>query len=122
MIGSAVQRLIELEVDCPRGGDHGRRTPGRINHGTGDRDRLRDTPADSIDARRRRAASFSKCGSMTKRVLISMRYSISFKVGVGIHQGQPRPICSGAPGEPLDIPGFERDGTLFLLVSFAGRD
>ena len=45
MIGFTAQRLMELEVQGRTGAGHGERTPDRINHRNGYRDRVWETRA-----------------------------------------------------------------------------
>ena len=40
MVGFAAQRLMELEVESLTGAAHGERSPDRINHRNGYRDRI----------------------------------------------------------------------------------
>lgn len=49
MIGFAAQRLMELEVEGLTGAAHGARTPDRLNHRNGYRDRLWETRAGTVD-------------------------------------------------------------------------
>ena len=49
MIGFSAQRLMELEVQGLTGAEHGERTPERINHRNGYRDRPWDTRAGTVD-------------------------------------------------------------------------
>ena len=53
MVGFAAQRLMELEVESLTGAAHGERSPERINHRNGYRDR------DLGDARRARSSCAS---------------------------------------------------------------
>ena len=49
MIGFSAQRLMELEVEGRTGAEHGERTPERINHRNGYRDRPWETRAGTVD-------------------------------------------------------------------------
>ena len=49
MIGFSAQRLMELEVQGLTGAEHGERTPERINHRNGYRDRPWETRAGTVD-------------------------------------------------------------------------
>jgi transposase-like protein len=51
MIGFAAQRLMELETDALCGASHGERSPGRINHRNGFRDRDWETRAGTVELR-----------------------------------------------------------------------
>src|SRR5438128_8321852 len=44
MVGFAAQRLMELEVESLTGAAHGERSPDRINHRNGYRDRILGDP------------------------------------------------------------------------------
>jgi transposase-like protein len=49
MVGFAAQRLMELEVESLTGAAHGERSPDRINHRNGYRDRVWETRAGTIE-------------------------------------------------------------------------
>ena len=49
MIGFTAQRLMELEVQGRTGAGHGERTPDRINHRNGYRDRVWETRAGTVE-------------------------------------------------------------------------
>ena len=51
MIGFVAQRLMALDVEGLGGAAHGARTPERTNRRNGDRDRLRETRAGSVELR-----------------------------------------------------------------------
>ena len=51
MVGFAAQRLMELEVESLTGAAHGQRSPDRINHRTGYRERIWETRAGSVELR-----------------------------------------------------------------------
>jgi putative transposase len=51
MIGFAAQRLMELEVESLTGAGHGERSPARINHRNGYRDRMWETRAGAVELR-----------------------------------------------------------------------
>ena len=51
MVGFAAQRLMELEVESLTGAGHGERSPDRINHRNGYRDRLWETRAGAVELR-----------------------------------------------------------------------
>src|SRR5262249_31485300 len=51
MVGFAAQRLMELEIESATGAAHGERSPDRINQRNGDRDRLWETRAGTIELR-----------------------------------------------------------------------
>jgi putative transposase len=61
MVGFAAQRLMELEVEARTGAAHGERSSERVNHRNGDRDRMWETRAGSVELRipkRRRGSYF----------------------------------------------------------------
>ena len=49
MIGFSAQRLMELEARGLTGAEHGERSPDRINHRNGYRDRVRETRAGTVE-------------------------------------------------------------------------
>jgi putative transposase len=49
MVGFAAQRLMELEVESLTGAAHGERSPERINHRDGYRDRDWETRAGTVE-------------------------------------------------------------------------
>src|SRR5271166_2551072 len=51
MVEFAAQRLMELEVESLTGAAHGQRSPDRINHRNGYRDRLWETRAGTVELR-----------------------------------------------------------------------
>src|SRR6202040_2087727 len=51
MIGFTAQRLMELEVESVTGAAHGERSPERINHRNGYRDRVWETRAGAVELR-----------------------------------------------------------------------
>jgi putative transposase len=51
MVGFAAQRLMELEIESATGAAHGERSPDRINHRNGYRDRMWETRAGAIELR-----------------------------------------------------------------------
>jgi transposase-like protein len=51
MVGFAAQRLMELEVESLTGAGHGERSPERINHRNGYRDRVWETRAGAVELR-----------------------------------------------------------------------
>jgi hypothetical protein len=51
MVGFAAQRLMELEVASLTGAAHGERSPDRINHRNGYRDRIWQTRAGAVELR-----------------------------------------------------------------------
>ena len=51
MVGFAAQRLMELEVENLTGAAHGERSPDRINHRNGYRERDWETRAGSVELR-----------------------------------------------------------------------
>ena len=51
MVGYAAQRLMELEVESLTGAGHGERSPDRINHRNGYRDRVWETRAGAVELR-----------------------------------------------------------------------
>jgi transposase-like protein len=51
MIGSTAQRLMELEVEALTGVAHGERSPERLTHRNGYRDRLWETRAGTVEVR-----------------------------------------------------------------------
>src|SRR6476620_4242688 len=51
MVGFAAQRLMELEVESLTGAAHGQRSPDRINHRNGYRERIWETRAGAVELR-----------------------------------------------------------------------
>ena len=51
MVEFAAQRLMELEVESLTGAAHGERSPDRINHRNGYRDRIWETRAGAVELR-----------------------------------------------------------------------
>ena len=51
MVGFAAQRLMELEIASLTGAGHGQRSPDRINHRNGYRDRVWETRAGAVELR-----------------------------------------------------------------------
>jgi transposase-like protein len=51
MVGFAAHRLMELEVESVTGAAHGERSPDRINHRNGYRDRIWETRAGGVELR-----------------------------------------------------------------------
>src|SRR5213079_800394 len=51
MVGFAAQRLMALEVESLTGAAHGERSPDRINHRNGYRDRIWETRAGAVELR-----------------------------------------------------------------------
>ncbi len=51
MVGFAAHRLMELEVESVTGAAHGERSPDRINHRNGSRDRIWETRAGAVERR-----------------------------------------------------------------------
>ncbi len=51
MVGFGAQRLMELEIESLTGAGYGERSPGRLNHRNGYRDRIWETRAGAVELR-----------------------------------------------------------------------
>jgi Transposase, Mutator family len=74
MVGFAAQRLMEQEVESLTGAAHGERSPERINHRNGYRDRVWETRTGAVELRIPQAAPE---GSSSRRSSSGPRFGLN---------------------------------------------
>ena len=100
MIGFTAQRLMELEVQGRTGAGHGERTPDRINHRNGYRDRVWETRAGTVELKIPKLRK----GSYFPGFLEPRPEKALTAVTGGLHPGR----LGSAPGQAMGMSGISK--------------